>query len=84
MAVGGHDVLARGEGAHQHHEGGAGHVEVRYADAGLIVCHCRSGRPSVRFETAAGEEKRCRVDDRSRRFQFDDGPGYQTQSFGKS
>ena len=62
----------------------AGHVEVRYADAGLIVCHCRSGRPSVRFETAAGEEKRCRVDDRSRRFQFDDGPGYQTQSVGKS
>ena len=60
------------------------YVEVRYADAGLIVCHCRSGRPSVRFETAAGEEKRCRVDDRSRRFQFDDGPGYQTQSFGKS
>ena len=36
----------------------AGHVEVRYADAGLIVCHCRSGRPSVRFETAAGEEKK--------------------------
>ena len=62
----------------------AGHVEVRYADAGLIVCHCRSGRPSVRFETAAGEEKRCRVDDRSRRFQFDDGTGYQTQSFGKA
>ena len=39
---------------------------------------------AVRFETAAGEEKRCRVDDRSRRFQFDDGTGYQTQSFGKS
>ena len=29
-------------------------------------------------------KKRCRVDDRSRRFQFDDGPGYQTQSVGKS
>lgn len=28
LMIGAHDLVAAGKGAHQHHEGGAGHVEV--------------------------------------------------------